>query len=156
MANECITNILFESSEEGINWLKALLDQAWSKKGEERFDFILENFGVEGKNNMEKLGARWVDLSDISIDEEGLRLNTTSANYPPNEMIKNIVEILREKFDSSSIATGKYWDENFNTIGIFECNRYGYMFQEDSVDVDFDNPDYWEEQVEPAFNNLEL
>jgi hypothetical protein len=58
MANECQTNILFESSNEGIKWLKEKFEEVLKLKGEDRFNYIVENFGVEGDTTMDKLGCK--------------------------------------------------------------------------------------------------
>jgi hypothetical protein len=156
MANECITDILFESSEEGIKWLKEKITEVKKLNSDDRFNYILENFSLPGDNNIDRLGTRWVDIDDCEETDEGYKIQVRSAAYPPNEMIKKITSILIESFNKNSIATGRYWDENFNTIGIFESNSTGYYEAEDSLDVDFDNEDYWEDEVEPAFDKLEL
>lgn len=157
MANECITIISFESSKEGIEWLKEKMEEVSKLNDEDRFNYICQNFGVEGRNNFERLGAKWMDISETErISEEEFLVRVVSANYPPNKMVINIVSLLLQNFDRNSRATGKYWDENFNTIGIFESNSTGYYDAEDSLDVNFDNENYWEEEVEPAFDKLEL
>jgi hypothetical protein len=156
MANECQTNILFESSEEGLKWIKEKFEEVLKLDSEERFDYISQNFGLEGKTLIDKLGCKWLDISECEEMEDGYSVKILSANYPPNKMIIKLVSHLLENFDKNSRATGKYWDENFNTIGIFESNSYGYLDAEDSLDVNFDNENYWEEEVEPAFDNLEL
>jgi hypothetical protein len=156
MASECTTNILFESSEEGLKWLKEKITEVLKLKGEDRFNYISENFGVKGKTNLDKLGTKWMDIDECEETDEGYSMRTLSANYPPKEMIIKLVSLLMENFDKNSRASGKYWDENFNTIGIFESNSTGYYDAEDSLDVDFDNENYWEDEVDPAFDKLEL
>ena len=157
MANECVTNILFESSKEGIDWLSEKFETLSKLNDEDRFNYLILNFGVQGNTTMDKLGAKWVDISETErTEEEEYVVKTISAAYPPNKMIINLVSLLIQNFDKNSRASGKYWDENFNTIGIFESNSTGYMDAEDSLDVDFDNENYWEDEVEPAFDKLEL
>jgi hypothetical protein len=156
MASECTTNILFESSEKGIKWLKEKITEVKKLNKEDRFNYISENFSLEGKTNIERLGTKWLDIDDCEETDEGYTIQVRSAAYPPKEMVIKLVSLLRENFDKNSRASGKYWDENFNTIGIFESNSTGYYDAEDSLDVDFDNEDYWEDEVEPAFDKLEL
>lgn len=157
MANECVTNILFESSKDGIDWLSEKFETLSKLNDEDRFNYLILNFGVQGNTTMDKLGTKWVDISETErIGEEEYTVKTLSAAYPPNKMIINLVSLLIQNFDKHSRASGKYWDENFNTIGIFESNGSGYMDAEDSLDVDFDNENYWEDEVEPAFDKLEL
>jgi len=156
MANECQTQITFESSKEGINWLTQEIGKIWNIEPKDRQDFIVENFGIKANTIMESIGTKWIMITETTIEEGNLFVQTMSAAYPPNEMIKKIVSILVEKFDKNSRASGKYWDENFNTIGIFESNSTGYYEAEDSLDVNFDNENYWEDEVEPAFDKLEL
>jgi hypothetical protein len=156
MASECQTNILFESSDEGLKWLKEKFNEFLKLKGEDRFNSISENFGAKGETTIDKLGCKWLNIDECEETEEGFVVKILSAAYPPNKMIIKIVSLLLENFDNNSRASGKYWDENFNTIGIFESNSTGYYDAEDSLDVDFDNENYWEEEVEPAFDKLEL
>jgi len=156
MANECQTNILFESSDDGLKWLKEKFNEVLKLKGDDRFNSISENFGDKGETNIDKLGCKWLDIDECEETDDGFTVKILSAAYPPNKMIIKIVSLLLENFDNHSRASGKYWDENFNTIGIFESNSYGYFEAEDSLDVDFDNENYWEEEVEPAFDKLEL
>jgi hypothetical protein len=156
MANECQTNILFESSDDGIKWLKEKINEVLKLKGDDRFNSISENFGDKGETNIDKLGCKWLDIDECEETDDGFTVKILSAAYPPNKMIIKIVSLLLENFDNNSRASGKYWDENFNTIGIFESNSTGYYDAEDSLDVDFDNENYWEEEVEPAFDKLEL
>jgi len=156
MANECQTNILFESSDDGIKWLKEKINEVLKLKGDDRFNSISENFGDKGETNIDKLGCKWLDIDECEETDDGFTVKILSAAYPPNKMIIKIVSLLLENFDNNSRASGKYWDENFNTIGIFESNSTGYYEAEDSLDVDFDNENYWEEEVEPAFDKLEL
>ena len=156
MANECQTNILFESSDDGLKWLKEKFNEVLKLKGDDRFNSISENFGDKGETNIDKLGCKWLDIDECEETDDGFTVKILSAAYPPNKMIIKIVSLLLENFDNNSRASGKYWDENFNTIGIFESNSYGYFEAEDSLDVDFDNENYWEEEVEPAFDKVEL
>lgn len=157
MANECITNITFESSKEGIEWLIDKFESLSKLNDEDRFNYLVENFGLQGDTIMERLGCKWMDISEVEIiGEEEYLVRTVSAAYPPNKMVIKLVSLLIESFDKNSRASGRYWDENFNTIGIFESNSTGYHEVEDSLDVDFENENYWEEEVEPAFDKLEL
>jgi hypothetical protein len=156
MANECQTNILFESSDDGLKWLKEKFNEVLKLKSDDRFNFISENFGDKGETTIDKLGCKWLDIDECEETDDGFTVKILSAAYPPNKMIIKIVSLLLENFDNNSRASGKYWDENFNTIGIFESNSTGYYEAEDSLDVDFDNENYWEEEVEPAFDKLEL
>lgn len=156
MANECQTYILFESSKEGINWIKDKFESIIKLNENDRFNFILENCSLQGKTITDRLGTKWLDIDELTQTEDGYQMTTLSAAYPPDKMIIKLTNFLIENFDKNSRASGRYWDENFNTIGIFEANSTGYHHAEDSIDVNFDNPDYWEDQVEPAFNNLEL
>ena len=156
MANECQTNILFESSEDGLKWIKEKFEEVLKLKGEDRFNYLVENFGVKGETTMDRLGCKWLNIDECEETDEGFNVKTLSAAYPPNKMIIKLVSLLLENFDKNSRASGKYWDENFNTIGIFESNSTGYYDAEDSLDVDFDNESYWEDEVEPAIDKLEL
>jgi len=83
-------------------------------------------------------------------------LSFESAWYPPDVMIKNMIGQLHV-IDKGAWIDGRYWDENFDPIGIFQCNDLDmWETDETTVDVDWDNEMYWEEEVEPAFDKLEL
>ena len=80
-----------------------------------------------------------------------------------------ILEIYRQmaEIDDEIKVSGKYWDEAYNPIGVFEV-YYGQIIEEEHYDldeeewqemVDEENEDYdrnfWEEEVDPSFEILQ-
>lgn len=160
MANICTNQITFIASKDAIDWLESEINKLNELSYNERPKKLIDMFGVQGDNNIDRVGSKWITLDSgerYREDDNTYFLQLESANYPPDELIKNIVKLLQDKsVDESVSAQGKYWDEGFDPIGILECNSTGYYTDETTVDVDWDNEYYWDEQVEPAFDKLEL
>jgi hypothetical protein len=150
MANICTNRIYFHANQTAIDWFEGLVNDFTDE------DFI-EQFGSEGPNNIERIGCKWIIKDDWDrYDETTFYLGFESAWYPPDTMIQNMVAQLQEH-DENAYADGRYWDENFDPIGIFQCNGSDmWETAKTSVDVDWENEMFWDEEVEPAFDNLEL
>ena len=150
MANVCTNRITFYANQSTIDWFEKLIQDFTDQ------DFI-DQFGAEGEHNMDRIGCKWIMKDDWYRDDDtSYMLGFKSAWYPPDTMIKNIVGQLQEH-DKNAYADGRYWDENFDPIGIFQCNGPDtYYSAETSVDVDWDNEMFWDDEVEPAFDSLEL
>ena len=150
MANTCTTRITFRADQSTIDWFEKLIQDFTDQ------DFI-DQFGSEGEHNIDRIGCKWIMKDDWYRDDDtSYMLGFESAWYPPDTMIKNIVGQLQEH-DKNAYADGRYWDENFDPIGIFQCNGPDtYYSAETSVDVDWDNEMFWDDEVEPAFDSLEL
>jgi hypothetical protein len=58
--------------------------------------------------------------------------------------------------DKGAYLDGRYWDETFDPIGKFEINETGYHTVETAVEADMDSDYFWDDYVQPAFDNLEL
>jgi hypothetical protein len=151
MANNCRTQIHLHANQSTIDWFEKLVK-----------DFTVEDYiGQFGDPNAEllidKIGTKWLIKYDFwREDEYEYYLSFESAWYPPDTMIKNMVAQLQEH-DKGAYATGRYWDETFSPIGIFQCNAPNmWESAEADVDIDWDEEYYWDEQVEPAFDKLEL
>ena len=165
MANICTTDIHFYSNKEGIDWLESQIQILRDTEHNERVTKFRELFGTpDTESYTDAMGSKWVDFGGNwdREDVENYTLQTESAWYYPDQMIKNIVDKLIE-FEPSSNATGRYWDETYSPVGIFECNSTGIHYDETNVDEDMDewqeeNPDgnFWDEVVEGYFNDLEL
>ena len=150
MANVCTNRIYFHANQSTIDWFEDLVENFTDE------DFI-KQFGSKGPNNIERIGCKWVTKDDWDrYDENTYYLGFESAWYPPDTMIQNMVAQLQEH-DENAYADGRYWDEGFDPIGIFQCNGPdNWSSSETSVDVDWENEMYWDDEVEPAFDNLEL
>ncbi|MCP4802669.1 MAG: hypothetical protein GY891_07375 [Bacteroidetes bacterium] len=150
MANICTNRIYFYADQSAIDWFEKTVNDL----DDEGF---IEQFGSEGPHNIERIGCKWITKDDWDRpDETTYYLGFESAWYPPDTMIKNMVAQL-QKHDESAYADGRYWDEAFDPIGIFQCNGPDTWYSDEaSVDVDWENEMYWDEEVEPAFDELEL
>lgn len=150
MANICTNRIYFHADQSAIDWLENLVENFTNE------DFI-EQFGSEGSNNIERIGCKWIIKDDWDRpDETTYYLGFESAWYPPDTMIKNMITQL-QGHDKHAYADGRYWDENFDPIGIFQCNGPNTWYSDEaSVEVDWENEMYWDDEVEPAFDKLEL
>jgi len=144
MANTCTTNIDLNGNEAVTEWFTNIVT---TMKDNE----LIEQFGSKADSMIDRIGSKWLLKTDW---DEGY-LQVESAWYPPDVFLKNIFA-QATAIDSGVTVTGRYWDENFDPIGIFEINSSGYHTAETSVDVDWDNDYYWDEEVEPAFGELEL
>ena len=150
MANVCTNRITFHADQSTIDWFEKLIKDFTNE------DFIGQ-FGSEGEHNIDRIGCKWIMKDDWYRDSDtAYCLGFESAWYPPDTMIKNMVAQLQEHYEGA-YAEGRYWDEAFDPIGIFQCNGPDTWYSaETSVDVDWDNEMFWDDEVEPAFDSLEL
>lgn len=144
MANICTTQIDINGNEQVIEWFTNIV-----KRNKE--EGLIEQFGSQGESLIDRIGSKWLIKNDWG---DGY-LAVESAWYPPDVFMKNIFA-QASVLDPHVTVTGRYWDENFSPIGIFEINSTGYHTAETDVEVDWDNEYYWDEEVEPAFESLEL
>lgn len=149
MANTCTTEINVNANETAIDWFENLVK---NYKVEE----FISQFAPGEELFIDKVGSKWIILTDhYRADTQKYVISFESAWYPPETLMKNIhTQII--KIDETSNLDGRYWDEGFSPIGIFKIDSTGYKSAEDHLSVDWDNEYYWEEEVEPAFNNLEI
>lgn len=150
MANTCTNRITFHADQSTIDWFEKLIQDFTDQ------DFI-DQFGSEADTNIDRIGCKWIMKDDwYREDDETYMLGFESAWYPPDTMIKNMVGQLQEHYENA-YAEGRYWDEGFDPIGIFQCDGPDHFIStETSVDVDWDNEMFWDDEVEPAFEELEL
>ena len=150
MANTCTNRIYFHASKEALDSFEKLVEDFTDQ------DFI-DKFGSEGDNNIDRIGFKWIIKDDwYREDDESNMLGFESAWYPPDTMIKNMVAEI-QKEDQAAYATERYRHEAFDPIGIFQCNGPDRCYSaETSVAVDWDNEMFWDDELEPAFESLEL
>lgn len=144
MANICTVQIDLNGNEQVTEWFTNIVKMM-------KADELIEQFSSEGESMIDRIGSKWLIKNDWG---DGY-LAIESAWYPPDVFMKNIYA-QASVIDPAVTLTGRYWDESFSPIGIFEINSTGYHTAETDVDVDFDEEYYWDEQVEPAFDKLEL
>ena len=150
MANICKTIITINAEEDAMDWFEALVENFSD-------DDYVNHFGGKDGSFIERVGCKWfMKLDEWREEEDEYHLEFESAWYPPDVLIKNIVNQLQKR-DKFAYASGRYWDECYNPIGIFQCNSLE-MFEtaETSINVDESKEFYWDEEVEPAFEKLEL
>jgi hypothetical protein len=149
MANICRTEIHVHANMSTIDWFEKLVKDFSTE------DYIGQ-FSGEGESMIDKIGSKWLTKYDwYREDDNEYFLSIESAWYPPDVFLKEMYKQVAEH-DSGAYLSGRYWDEAFSPIGIFEVNSTGYHTAETDLDVDMDEEYFWDEQVEPAFNNLEL
>ena len=144
MANICRTEIDVNGNEAVVAWFSEI---AKTQKAEG----LIEQFGSEAELMIDKIGSKWLQKYDWGTGY----LSVETAWYPPDTFLLNIYA-QASVIDPNVTLTGRYWDEAFSPIGIFEVNSTGFHTAETNLEVDMDEEHYWDEQVEPAFSKLEL
>ena len=144
MANICRTEIDVNGNEAVVEWFSNI---AKTMKADE----LIEQFGSKAESMIDRIGSKWLQKYDWGTGY----LSVETAWYHPDTFMANIYA-QASVIDPQVILTGRYWDEAFNPIGIFEINSTGFHTAETTIEVDMDDEYWWDEQVEPAFNNLEL
>ena len=172
MANICTTNVDFYASSEAITWLDEQIQNI--RKSDNTSIAFSDVFRLnEEEAIIDTLGSKWVTISDWGNNGTEYYLNLDSAWYYPKDLIERIVAKLQSmsegsefetpNADNKAMAKGRYFEENFDTIGVFETYDIGNTdSNEGSVDEDQseweeENPDgyFWDEVVEPIFEELE-
>lgn len=106
---------------------------------------------------IDRIGSKWVQIYDDGIYHSRANqceFSLESAWYPPSDMILEMFRQL-EEIDPEVKMYGKYWDEGYKPIGMFEV-YYGIIIDvEEELDVDEDMEYFWDEVVEPAFDGLQ-
>jgi len=150
MANICRTEIYVHSNMSTIDWFEKLV------RNFDVDDYIGQFGNLEAENLIDKIGCKWLTKYDwYREDDHCYFLSFESAWYPPDILIKNIYTQVAEN-DSGAYLSGRYWDENFQPIGIFEIHTEGELLtSEIDVEVDWDSENFWDD-VEQAFDDLEL
>jgi hypothetical protein len=142
MANICRTEININGTEEVQDWFGDIVKNM-------NADQLIEQFGSEGESVIDRIGSKWL----MKYDWGSGYLSVETAWYPPDVFLKNIYSQVVEK-DPNATIDGQYWDEAFSPIGVFVIDSNGYRTNETNIDVDMDDEYYWDEQVEPVFNEL--
>jgi hypothetical protein len=169
MANICTIQITMTSNKKTLDWMESELKKIKEiESGEDRDLTFIDTFGNEGKFVEDKVGSKWlrVDFSTLDRrDEESLFLQVESANHLPESLLINLnqrlknksVEINNDEEDYETSVDGRYWDEVFQPIGLFSVYGNEVMTDEAYLDnIDFEDENYWDKQVEPEFDNLEV
>ena len=169
MANICRTNIRIEASEAAINYFREKYDNCndGPYPNTKETPHIADVFGADAELFIDKVGSKWVQKYDVMDDDiNSFEFSLESAWYPPSDMILEIYRQMAEIDDEVKIS-GKYWDEVYNPIGVFEV-YYGEIIKEEHHDLDEaewdekvekENEDYdrnfWDEVIDPLFTVLQ-
>jgi hypothetical protein len=169
MANSNRTEIYIESlSKEAIDNFVERFEKCHSGPypNQEDNPHIADEFGADAELFIDKVGSKWVQIWDEGYyrsSDNRCEIYLDTAWYPPSDMILEIYRQMAE-IDSDVKVSGKYWDEGYQPIGVFEV-YYGEIIKEqqsldeDEWEEEIELKDYernfWEEVVDPAFTVLQ-
>jgi len=171
MANSNRTEIYIEGSKKAIDNFVERFEKCQSGPypNQEEAPHIVDEFGADAELFIDKVGSKWVQIYDEGYyrsNDNKCEIYLDSAWYPPSDMILEIYRQMAEIDDEIKVS-GKYWDEAYNPIGVFEV-YYGEIISEEHHDLDEaewdemveeENEDYdrnfWEEVIDPLFTHLQ-
>ena len=164
MANTCRTDIIIKASKKAIDNFVERFDKCVDgsyPNTENDSPHIIDEFGAKAELLIDRIGSKWVAIWDGGIsyhdDREGsseVHLSLESAWYPPSDMILEIYRQMAEIDDEIKIS-GKYWDEGYQPIGVFEVYYGEIISEEQDIDEDDDREYFWDDVIEPAFDKLQ-
>ena len=158
MANICRTDIKIEGSEAAIAYFKQRYESCHDGKypNEKEIPHIVDVFGTEAENFIDRVGSKWVTQYEIYGDDEiSYDFGLESAWYPPSDMLKEMHRQLAA-IDPDVIFTARYWDEAYSPIGVLKItDNGGYITLEDDSLEDDDEEYFWDRMIDPAFERLE-
>jgi len=172
MANSNRTEIYIEGSKEAIDNFVERFEKCHdgAYPNQEENPHIVDEFGADAELFIDKVGSKWVQIWDEGIyhsSDNKCEIYLDSAWYPPSDMILEIYRQMAEIDDEIKVS-GKYWDEGYQPIGVFEV-YYGQIISEENHDLDeyewdekveeegdseYDR-NFWEEEVDPSFEILQ-
>ena len=172
MANSNRTEIYIEGSKEAIDNFVERFDKCHDGPYPNQLEkpHIVDEFGADSESYIDKVGSKWVHIWDEGLyhsSDNRCEIYLDSAWYPPSDMILEIYRQMAEIDDEIKVS-GKYWDEGYKPIGVFEV-YYGQIIEEEYHDLDESEWDdkveaegeseydrnFWEEEVEPAFEIIQ-
>jgi len=172
MANSNRTEIYIEGSKEAIDNFVERFDKCHdgAYPNQEENPHIADEFGADAELFIDKVGSKWITIWDEGMyrsNDNMCEIYLDTAWYPPSDMILEIYRQMAEIDDEIKVS-GRYWDEGYNPIGVFEV-YYGQIIQEEYHDLDeykwdekveeegeskYDR-NFWEEEVDPAFELIQ-
>ena len=172
MANSNRTEIYIEGSKEAIDNFVERFDKCHDGPypNQEENPHIADEFGADAELFIDKVGSKWVQIWDEGYyrsSDNRCEIYLDTAWYPPSDMILEIYRQMAEIDDEIKVS-GKYWDEGYQPIGVFEV-YYGQIIEEQDHDLDESEWDdeieeegeqeydrnFWEEVVNPSFTVLQ-
>jgi len=160
MANICRTDVKIEGTPKAINYFVELYENCNDGKYPNEGDtpHIVDVFGAEAENFIDKVGSKWVTKYDIyGQDETSYEFGLESAWYPPSDMLKEMHRQL-VAIDPDIIFTARYWDEAYDPIGVLkitDAGQYLTLETEPESEDEFEGEYYWDDVIDPAFRALE-
>jgi len=160
MANICRTDVKIEGTPEAINYFVERYENCNDGKYPNEGDtpHIVDVFGAEAENFIDRVGSRWVTKYDIyGQDETSYEFGIESAWYPPSDMLKEMHRQL-VAIDPDIIFTARYWDEAYNPIGVLkitDAGQYLILETEPESEDEFEGEYYWDDVIDPEFARLE-
>jgi hypothetical protein len=160
MANICRTNISIKGTKEAIKYFQEKYDSCVDGKypAEEGQTHIIDAFGAKAELLIDRIGSKWISKYDVFIDaDDEFQFSLESAWYPPSDMMKEIHRQLAE-IDPDVNISGTYWDEVYDPCGVFKITDTGELITKeatpDESEDEFEGDFYWDEVIDPLFNNL--
>ena len=168
MANICRTEIKIQGSTEAIDYFVEKYENCNDGKypNEKDTPHIVDEFGAAAELFIDRVGSKWIQKYDVLDGGENFYwFSMESAWYPPSDMLKEMHRQLVE-IDPDITFTARHWDETYDPIGVIkitDARQYLQLeetpmseeeFQEEYAD-DYEDRDYWEQEIEWLFGNLE-
>ena len=160
MANICRTEIKISGTTEAIDYFATRYENCNDGKYPNEGDtpHIVDVFGAEAENFIDKVGSKWVTKYDIyGQDETSYEFGLESAWYPPSDMLKEMHRQL-VAIDPDITFTARYWDEAYDPIGVIkitDAGQYLTLETEPESEDEFEGEYYWDDVIDPAFRALE-
>ena len=158
MANTCRTDIKIQGTKEALLYFKEKYENCHDGKypNEEENPHIVDVFGADAENFIDKVGSKWVTQYEVFWDDEtSYEFGLESAWYPPSDMLKEMHRQL-VAIDPDVIFTARYWDEAYDPIGVIKITDSGQYLELEDHSLEEDDQEYfWDDVIEPAFERLE-
>lgn len=168
MANICRTDVKIEGTPEAINYFVERYENCNDGKYPNEGDtpHIVDVFGAEAENFIDRVGSKWVAKYDIyGQDETSYEFGLESAWYPPSDMLKEMHRQL-VAIDPDIIFTARYWDEAYDPIGVIKITDASQYLTLEEVPMSEDEyrdeypddenmDDYYDQEIEWLFGDLE-
>ena len=160
MANICRTEIKIQGSKEAIAYFSEKYKNCNDGKypNEKDTPHIVDVFGADAENFIDKVGSKWVNKYDIyGQDDNSYEFSMESAWYPPSDMLKEMHRQL-VAIDPDIIFTARYWDEAYDPIGVIkitDAGQYLTIETEPEPEDEYEGEYYWDDVIEVEFERLE-
>ena len=160
MANTCRTDVKIQGSEAAISYFKEKYESCHDGKypNEEENPHIVDVFGADAENFIDKVGSKWITQYEIYWDDKNsYEFGLESAWYPPSDMLKEMHRQLIA-IDPDITFTARYWDEAYDPIGVIkitDAGQYLTVETEPEPEDEYEGEYYWDDVIEVEFERLE-